>query len=67
MDDISEVREGDLKQSNNLEEVGPSPSIKLVKKEFAVKFAISSDEFTNDLVRIILSNLIILSFTLLYN
>ncbi|XP_071716394.1 alpha-glucan water dikinase, chloroplastic-like isoform X2 [Rutidosis leptorrhynchoides] len=46
----SEVREGDLKQSNNLDEVGPSPNIKLVKKEFAGKFAISSDEFTSEMV-----------------
>nr|XP_043613595.1 alpha-glucan water dikinase, chloroplastic-like [Erigeron canadensis]XP_043613596.1 alpha-glucan water dikinase, chloroplastic-like [Erigeron canadensis]XP_043613597.1 alpha-glucan water dikinase, chloroplastic-like [Erigeron canadensis] len=46
----SEVQEGDLKRSNKLEEVGPSPNIKLVKKEFAGKFAISSEEFTSELV-----------------
>ncbi|XP_076893044.1 alpha-glucan water dikinase, chloroplastic-like [Bidens hawaiensis] len=46
----SEVQEGDLKQSNNTEEVGQSPNIKLVKKQFAGKFAISSEEFTSEMV-----------------
>ncbi|KVI05666.1 ATP-grasp fold, subdomain 1 [Cynara cardunculus var. scolymus] len=46
----SEVQEGDLRGSNNSEEVGPSPSIKLVKKQFAGKFAISSEEFTSEMV-----------------
>ncbi|GJS60186.1 zinc finger, PHD-type containing protein [Tanacetum coccineum] len=34
----------------NMDEVGPSPSIKLVKKDFAGKFALSSEEYTNDMV-----------------
>ncbi|KAI3816782.1 hypothetical protein L1987_16486 [Smallanthus sonchifolius] len=46
----SEVQEGDLKQSNNTEENGQPPSIKLVKKLFAGKFAISSEEFTSEMV-----------------
>ncbi|KAI3779441.1 hypothetical protein L2E82_09160 [Cichorium intybus] len=46
----SEVREGDLKRSDNLEEVGLPPSIKLVKKEFAGKFAVSAEEFTSEMV-----------------
>ncbi|XP_076892539.1 alpha-glucan water dikinase, chloroplastic-like isoform X2 [Bidens hawaiensis] len=46
----SEVQEGDLKQSNNTEEVGQPPNIKLVKKQFAGKFAISSEEFTSEMV-----------------
>ncbi|KAK9060237.1 hypothetical protein SSX86_020941 [Deinandra increscens subsp. villosa] len=45
----SEVQEGDLR-SNNTEEVDQAPSIKLVKKQFAGKFAISSDEFTSEMV-----------------
>ncbi|GJW53834.1 alpha-glucan water dikinase 1, chloroplastic-like protein isoform X1 [Tanacetum coccineum] len=46
----SEVQESDLKRSSNMDEVGPPPGIKLVKKDFAGKFAISSEEFTNDMV-----------------
>ncbi|KAJ0678495.1 putative alpha-glucan, water dikinase [Helianthus annuus] len=46
----SEVQEGDLKRSKNTEDVGQSPSIKLVKKQFAGKFAISSEEFTSEMV-----------------
>ncbi|KAD2393750.1 hypothetical protein E3N88_40727 [Mikania micrantha] len=46
----SEVQEGDLKQSNHMEEVDQPPNIKLVKKQFAGKFAISSEEFTSEMV-----------------
>ncbi|XP_071707709.1 alpha-glucan water dikinase, chloroplastic-like [Rutidosis leptorrhynchoides] len=45
-----EVKEDNLTQSNNLEEVGLSPTIQLVKKEFNGKYAISSDEFTSEMV-----------------
>lgn len=55
MYDLSEVQEGDLKQSNNTEEVGQSPNIKLVKKQFAGKYAISSEEFTSEMVSLSLS------------
>ncbi|KAJ0754017.1 putative alpha-glucan, water dikinase [Helianthus annuus] len=44
------VQRGDLKRSKNTEDVGQSPSIMLVKKQFAGKFAISSDEFTSEMV-----------------
>lgn len=62
MYDLSEVQ-GDLKRSNDLEESGPLPSIKLVKKQFAGKFAISSDEFTSEMVSFILSFLFTLEYS----
>ncbi|KAL4574024.1 hypothetical protein LXL04_020846 [Taraxacum kok-saghyz] len=46
----SEVKEGDLKQLSGLEEVGLPSGIKLVKKEFAGKFAVSAEEFTSEMV-----------------
>ena len=53
-DDLSEVKEGDLnslKQSSNSEEVGLPSNIKLVKKAFCGKFAVSAEEFTSEMVR----------------
>ncbi|CAF2074175.1 unnamed protein product [Brassica napus] len=46
-----EVSESELssQSSDNLEDV-PPPSISLVKKQFVGRYAISSEEFTNDLV-----------------
>ncbi|XP_042753569.1 alpha-glucan water dikinase, chloroplastic isoform X1 [Lactuca sativa] len=49
----TEVKEGDLnslKQSSNSEEVGLPSNIKLVKKEFCGKFAVSAEEFTSEMV-----------------
>jgi alpha-glucan,water dikinase len=46
----SEMKESDLTSSTNLEEDGPSTPLTLVKKEFAGKYAISSDDFTNEMV-----------------
>ncbi|XP_042756747.2 alpha-glucan water dikinase 1, chloroplastic isoform X2 [Lactuca sativa] len=46
----SEVKEEDVTRSSNLEEVDPSPTIKLVKKQFNGSYAISSDEFTSEMV-----------------
>ncbi|GKA58375.1 alpha-glucan water dikinase 1, chloroplastic isoform X1, partial [Tanacetum coccineum] len=46
----SEVNEENLTRSSNLEEVGPSPTIQLVKKQFNGKYAISSEEFTSEMV-----------------
>ncbi|KAK2977472.1 hypothetical protein RJ640_016100 [Escallonia rubra] len=46
----SEVNDGDVRSSSNLEEVGPSPTIALVKKQFGGRYAISSADFTSELV-----------------
>lgn len=46
----SEVNEGDIGSSTNLDEVGPAPTVALVKKEFGGRYAISSEEFTSDMV-----------------
>ncbi|KAI3722989.1 hypothetical protein L2E82_34246 [Cichorium intybus] len=54
LDDFSEVQKGDLKRSDNLEEVGLPPSKKLVKKEFSGKFVVSADQFTSEMVRFML-------------
>lgn len=53
MDDLSKV-EGNLTSSSsaNFKE-GPLPSLKLVRKQFGGKYAISSEEFTNEMVRIL--------------
>ncbi|KDP26632.1 hypothetical protein JCGZ_17790 [Jatropha curcas] len=46
----SELKEGEIASSStNLKEVGSSP-IKLVKKEFCGRYAISSEEFTSEMV-----------------
>uniref|UniRef100_A0A6M2F697 alpha-glucan, water dikinase n=1 Tax=Populus davidiana TaxID=266767 RepID=A0A6M2F697_9ROSI len=47
----SELKEGELadSSSNNLTEGSPSP-IKLVRKEFSGRYAISSEEFTSEMV-----------------
>ena len=44
--------------SANLNEEGLLPSIKLVRKQFGGRYAISSEEFTSEVVRIVLSNFI---------
>ncbi|KAJ9563988.1 hypothetical protein OSB04_009148 [Centaurea solstitialis] len=46
----SEVKEESLSRSSNLEEVDATPTIKLVKKEFTGRYAISSEEFTSEMV-----------------
>jgi alpha-glucan,water dikinase len=48
----SELTEGELADSSstNLTEGSPSP-IKLVRKEFSGRYAISSEEFTSEMVR----------------
>ncbi|CAI9092975.1 OLC1v1028361C2 [Oldenlandia corymbosa var. corymbosa] len=46
----SEVDEDELTSSSNLTVDGPSPSITLVKKQFSGRYAISSEEFTNEMV-----------------
>lgn len=45
--------EGELADlsSNKLKEVGPSP-IKLIRKQFSGRYAISSEEFTGEMVRL---------------
>ncbi|XWS22628.1 hypothetical protein CRYUN_Cryun29cG0052500 [Craigia yunnanensis] len=45
----SEVKEGELADSSNLKEDGPSP-ITLVRKQFGGKYAISAEEFTPKMV-----------------
>ncbi|KAF2301630.1 hypothetical protein GH714_028415 [Hevea brasiliensis] len=47
----SELKKGALadSSSNNLKEVGPSP-IKLIRKKFSGRYAISSEEFTSEMV-----------------
>nr|XP_043623338.1 alpha-glucan water dikinase 1, chloroplastic-like isoform X2 [Erigeron canadensis] len=47
---VSEVKDGNLTRSNNSEEVGPVPTIQLVKKQFSGRYAISSEEFTSEMV-----------------
>lgn len=49
----SELKEGELVDSSslNLNEVGPS-SVKLVRKKFGGRYAISSEEFTGEMVRL---------------
>ncbi|CAK9158146.1 unnamed protein product [Ilex paraguariensis] len=46
----SEVKETDLTGSTNLKEDGPSSSVTLVRKQFGGKYAISSEEFTSEMV-----------------
>ena len=51
--DLSKV-EGDLTAGRSaiFKEGDPFPSVKLVKKQFGGKYAISSEEFTSEMVRI---------------
>ncbi|KAI5679233.1 hypothetical protein M9H77_10183 [Catharanthus roseus] len=46
----SEVTEGEIAGSSDSKEVAPPPSVTLVKKKFCGRYAISSEEFTNDMV-----------------
>ncbi|KAL3501155.1 hypothetical protein ACH5RR_035604 [Cinchona calisaya] len=46
----SEVMESELASSSNLNDIGPSPSITLVRKHFRGRYAISSDKFTSEMV-----------------
>ncbi|KAL3511320.1 hypothetical protein ACH5RR_030721 [Cinchona calisaya] len=46
----SEVTESELENSSNLNDTGPAPSITLVRKQFCGKYAISSEEFTSEMV-----------------
>lgn len=46
----SEARDVNITSSSKSEEVGPSGSISLTKKQFGGSFAISSEEFTTELV-----------------
>lgn len=46
----SEAKDVDITGSSNSEEVGPSGSITLTKKQFGGRYAITSEEFTSDLV-----------------
>ncbi|KAK9050924.1 hypothetical protein SSX86_027549 [Deinandra increscens subsp. villosa] len=46
----SEVTEENLTRSNNLEEVGPSSTLQLVKKQFNGRYAISAEDFTSEMV-----------------
>ncbi|XP_019166630.1 PREDICTED: alpha-glucan water dikinase, chloroplastic-like [Ipomoea nil] len=46
----SEEKEVEVQSSANLMEAGPSQSLKLVKKHFAGRYAITSEEFTSELV-----------------
>ncbi|CDP13198.1 unnamed protein product [Coffea canephora] len=46
----SEVTESELKSSSNLNDAGPLPSITLVRKQFGGKYALSSKEFTSEMV-----------------
>jgi len=63
--------EGDISgtSSTNLKGGGFLPSVKLVKKQFAGRYAISSEEFTSEMVRIVMSNfhLYLRGFLLLFN
>lgn len=45
-----EVKEDELTSSTNLSEVASSPSVTLIRKQFAGRYAISSEEFTSELV-----------------
>lgn len=45
----SEINEGEL-SNGNLKEERPASSITLVKKKFLGRYAISSQEFTDDMV-----------------
>ncbi|KAL3819264.1 hypothetical protein ACJIZ3_005169 [Penstemon smallii] len=46
----SEMKEDDLESSTNSEEVSSAPSMALVRKQFAGRYAISSQEFTTEMV-----------------
>ncbi|XP_043699404.1 alpha-glucan water dikinase, chloroplastic-like isoform X2 [Telopea speciosissima] len=48
----SEVKDSELSEtsSTNLKECGPSPSLTLVRKHFCGRYAISSEEFTREMV-----------------
>lgn len=49
----SEVKQSELidGKSTHLKEVGSTPSISLVKKQFSGRYAVSSEEFTGVMVR----------------
>ena len=53
----SEVSEGELNKGSS-SEISDSvpPSISLVKKKFGGKFAIASEEFTNEMVSVLVRN-----------
>lgn len=44
------MTEGEIAGSSDSKEVAPPPSVTLVKKKFCGRYAISSEEFTNDMV-----------------
>lgn len=46
----SEVTESEIASSSNLKEDLPPPSVSLVRKRFGGRYAISSEEFTSDMV-----------------
>lgn len=46
----SDAKDVDITSSSNIEEVGPSGSITLAKKQFCGRYAISSEEFTTEMV-----------------
>ncbi|XP_076945424.1 alpha-glucan water dikinase, chloroplastic-like [Bidens hawaiensis] len=46
----SEVKEENLARSNNQEEVGPSSTVQLIKKQFNGRYAVSSEDFTSEMV-----------------
>lgn len=46
----SEVTESEIASSSNSKELLPPPSVTLVKKQFGGRYAISSEEFTIDMV-----------------
>jgi len=52
-DSYSEVKEGENidDKSTDLKEVDSIPSLSLVKKQFSGRYAISSEEFTGEMVR----------------
>lgn len=52
MSHFSELKEGELvdASSTNLKEDGSSPPLTLVRKQFSGRYAISSEEFTSDMV-----------------
>lgn len=51
----SEVKEDELTSSTNLSEVASFPSVTLIRKQFAGRYAISSEEFTRELVSLAVS------------
>lgn len=63
----SEMKDDELLSSANSNEVSSTPSLSLERKQFSGRYAIASDEFTNELVSFIVYTTNISYFVILFH